>query len=115
MASEPKTTPIWKSNARRHPMGGLSDKAIQAYNEATGSRLQRAVSTHPRKLKKDSEELKRQKNFCARSYGQFKRMNPEKQKDPNTPIAKALQRWRCDAHGYDYPQDPKVVKYWRSH
>jgi hypothetical protein len=73
--------------------GGLTSKGIAKYNRATGSKLKKAVTTHPSKLKAGSKDAKRRKSFCARMSGVKGPM-----KKPNgkpTRKALALRKWNC--------------------
>ena len=48
--------------------GGMTQKGVDEYKRNNpGSNLQTAVTTDPKKLKKDSKAYKRRKSFCARS------------------------------------------------
>ena len=50
--------------------GGMSKKGVKKYRKDNpGSKLQTAVTTDPKKLKKGSKAYKRRKSFCARSRG----------------------------------------------
>ena len=50
--------------------GGMSQRGVDKYKrDNPGSKLQTAVTTDPKKLKKGSKAYKRRKSFCARSRG----------------------------------------------
>ena len=87
----------WQDVNKSDKTDGLSQKAVDAYRrENPGSKLQTAVTTDPRKLKKGSKSAKRRLSFCRRMKGMKKRLtNPENARDPDSPINKALRRWNC--------------------
>ena len=74
--------------------GGLTQKGVDKYNRATGSKLKTAVTTKPSKLDPDSKDAKRRKSFCARSAGQMKKF-PEAAKDPESRLRLARKKWNC--------------------
>ena len=48
--------------------GGMTEKGVREYRRNNpGSKLQTAVTTDPKKLKRGSKAWKRRKSFCARS------------------------------------------------
>ena len=50
--------------------GGMSERGVKKYRrDNPGSKLQTAVTTDPKKLKRGSKAWKRRKSFCARSRG----------------------------------------------
>jgi hypothetical protein len=73
--------------------GGLTQKGINKYNSATGSKLKMAVTTKPSKLDPDSKDAKRRKSFCARMSGVKGPMKDEKGRP--TRKALALKKWNC--------------------
>lgn len=73
--------------------GGLTQKGVDKYNRATGSKLKTAVTTKPSKLDPDSKDAKRRKSFCARMSGVDGPMKDEKGKP--TRKALALKKWNC--------------------
>ena len=87
----------WQDVNKSDKTDGLSQKAVDAYRrENPGSKLQTAVTTDPKKLKKGSKSAKRRLSFCRRMKGMKKRLtNPENARDPDSPINKALRRWNC--------------------
>ena len=84
----------WHRKAGKSKTGGLNDKGIASYRrEHPGSKLQKAVTTKPSKLKAGSKAAKRRKSFCARMGGVKGPM-----KKPNgkpTRKALALRKWNC--------------------
>ena len=78
--------------------GGLNRKGIAAYRRShPGSKLSRAVTTKPSKLKKGSKAANRRKSFCARMGGMKKRLTSAKTaRDPDSRINKALRKWNCE-------------------
>ena len=84
----------WHRKAGKSKTGGLNDKGIASYRrEHPGSKLQKAVTTKPSKLKPGSKAAKRRKSFCARMGGVDGPM-----KKPNgkpTRKALALRKWNC--------------------
>ena len=92
----PNCVPVkedWQEVNRKDKTDGLSQKAVDAYRrENPGSKLQTAVTEKDPKGKRAS----RRKSFCSRMSGMKKRLtNPENARDPDSPINKALRRWRC--------------------
>ena len=83
----------WQSVNRKDKTDGLSQKAVNAYRrENPGSKLQTAVTEKDPSGKRAA----RRKSFCSRMSGMKKRLtNPENARDPDSPINKALRRWRC--------------------
>ena len=79
-------TPAWQRKEGKNPKGGLTQKASDSYNKATGGNLkepQRAGG--PRK-----------KSFCARMRGMKKKLTSKKTaNDPQSRINKALRAWNC--------------------
>lgn len=84
----------WKRKEGKSKEGGLNDKGVASYRrENPGSKLQKAVTTDPSKLKKGSKASKRRKSFCARMggvKGPMKKPNGEP-----TRKALALRKWNC--------------------
>jgi hypothetical protein len=72
--------------------GGLTSKGIAKYNRETGSKLQKAVTTKPSKLKKGSKAANRRKSFCARMSGVE---GPMEKNGKPTRKALALKKWNC--------------------
>ena len=83
----------WQKVNKADKTDGLSQKAVDAYRrENPGSKLKTAVTEKNPKGKRAS----RRKSFCSRMGGMKKRLtNPENARDPDSPINKALRRWRC--------------------
>ena len=72
------------------------NKAKRARRANPGSKLKRAVTTKPSKLKKGSKAANRRKSFCARMSGMKKRLTgAKKRRDPNSRINKSLRKWNC--------------------
>jgi hypothetical protein len=90
-------TPAWQRKAGKSDEGGLNDAGIKSYRAANpGSKLKKAVTTKPSKLKKGSKSANRRKSFCARMGGMKKRLTSKKTAgDPNSRINKALRKWNC--------------------
>ena len=90
-------TPAWQRKEGKSKSGGLNKKGIASYRKANpGSKLKRAVTTKPSKLKKGSKAANRRKSFCARMSGMKKRLTGAKKKrDPNSRINKSLRKWNC--------------------
>lgn len=95
-ASEIFESAAWHRKAGKSKSGGLNDKGIASYRrEHPGSKLQKAVTTKPSKLKPGSKAAKRRKSFCARMSG-----NKGPMKKPNgkpTRKALALRKWNCES------------------
>ena len=91
--SEETVEEDWQDVNRKDKTDGLSQKAVDAYRrENPGSKLQTAVTEKDPKGKRAA----RRKSFCSRMSGMKKRLtNPENARDPDSPINKALRRWRC--------------------
>jgi hypothetical protein len=83
----------WQKVNKADKTDGLSQKAVNAYRrENPGSKLQTAVTEKDPSGKRAA----RRKSFCSRMSGMKKRLtNPENARDPDSPINKALRRWRC--------------------
>ena len=83
----------WNKINKQDKTDGLSQKAVNAYRrEHPGSKLQTAVTEKNPTGKRKS----RRQSFCSRMGGMKKRLtNPENARDPDSPINKALRRWRC--------------------
>jgi len=88
-------SPAWTRKEGKSKTGGLNAKGIASYRKANpGSKLKKAVTTAPSKLKPGSKDAKRRKSFCARMKGVKGAM-----KKPNgepTRKALALKRWNCN-------------------
>lgn len=92
----PNCVPVkedWQDVNRKDKTDGLSQKAVNAYRrEHPGSKLQTAVTEKNPTGKRAS----RRKSFCSRMSGMKKRLTKsENARDPDSPINKALRRWRC--------------------
>jgi hypothetical protein len=89
-------TPAWqRAEGKDKTRGGLNAKGIASYRKQNpGSKLQKAVSTKPSKLKAGSKDAKRRKSYCARSKGQMEKF-PKAAKDPNSRLRLARKRWNC--------------------
>lgn len=92
----PNCVPVdedWQEVNRKDKTDGLSQKAVNAYRrENPGSKLKTAVTEKDPKGKRAS----RRKSFCARMSGMKKaHASAETKRDPDSPINKALRRWRC--------------------
>lgn len=88
-------TPAWTRKEGKSPSGGLNAKGIASYRrENPGSKLSKAVTTPPSKLKKGSKAANRRKSFCARSKGQMENF-PKAAKDPNSRLRLARKKWNC--------------------
>ena len=87
-------TAAWQRKEGKNPKGGLNAKGVASYRAANpGSKLKRAVTTKPSKLKPGSKAANRRKSFCARMGGM-----PGPMKKPNgkpTRKALALKKWNC--------------------
>lgn len=83
----------WQKVNKSDKTDGLSQKAVNAYRrENPGSKLQTAVTEKNPTGKRKS----RRASFCARMGGMKKRLTKgENARDPDSPINKALRRWRC--------------------
>ena len=86
-----KTVSLSINKGEKLKTGGLTQKGVDKYNRATGSKLKTAVTG---KVKAGSADAKRRKSFCARSAGQMK-MFPGAAKDPNSRLRQARKRWKC--------------------
>ena len=61
-----------------------------------GSKLKKAVTTKPSKLKPGSKAAGRRKSFCSRMSGMKKKNTSAKTaNDPNSRINKSLRKWNC--------------------
>ena len=86
-----KTVSLSIKKGEKLKTGGLTQKGVDKYNRATGSKLRTAVTG---KVKPGSAESKRRTSFCARSEGQMK-MFPKAANDPNSRLRQARKRWKC--------------------
>jgi len=86
-----KTVSLSIKRGEKLKSGGLTQKGIDKYNKATGSKLKTAVTGNP---KPGSADANRRKSYCARSAGQMK-MFPGAAKDPNSRLRQARRRWKC--------------------
>ena len=91
------TTPAWQRSEGKNPSGGLNAKGVASYRRANpGSKLKKAVTTKPSKLKPGSKSANRRKSFCSRMSGMKKKLTSAKTaKDPNSRINKSLRKWNC--------------------
>jgi len=83
----------WQKVNKSDRTDGMSQKAVDAYRrENPGSKLKTAVTEKNPTGKRAS----RRKSFCARMSGMKRaHASPETKRDPDSPINKALRRWRC--------------------
>jgi len=83
----------WQKVNKADRTDGLSQKAVNAYRrENPGSKLQTAVTEKDPSGKRAA----RRKSFCSRMSGMKRRLTSAKNaRDPDSPINKALRRWRC--------------------
>jgi hypothetical protein len=83
----------WQDVNRKDNTDGMSQKAVNTYKrENPGSNLQTAVTEKNPTGKRAS----RRKSFCARMSGmKSAHASAETKRDPDSPINKALRRWRC--------------------
>jgi len=90
-------SPAWQRKEGQNPKGSLNTVGIESYRKANpGSKLKKAVTTKPSKLKKGSKAAKRRKSFCARMGGMKKKLTGAKTKnDPDSRINKSLRTWNC--------------------
>jgi hypothetical protein len=90
-------TAAWTRSEGKSKSGGLNAKGIASYRAANpGSKLKKAVTTKPSKLKAGSKDAKRRASFCSRMSGMKKKNTSAKTaKDPNSRINKSLRKWNC--------------------
>jgi hypothetical protein len=90
-------TPAWTRSEGKSKSGGLNAKGIASYRAANpGSKLKKAVTTKPSKLKAGSKDAKRRASFCSRMSGMKKKNTSAKTaNDPNSRINKSLRKWNC--------------------
>jgi hypothetical protein len=87
-------TAAWTRSEGKSKSGGLNAKGIASYRAANpGSKLKKAVTTKPSKLKAGSKDAKRRKSFCARMGGMPGPMKDDKGKP--TRKALSLRKWNC--------------------
>lgn len=88
----------WTRKAGKDPEGGLNKKGVESYRrENPGSKLQTAVTTDPKKLKKGSKKANRRLSFCRRMEGMKKKLTSAKTaRDPDSRINKSLRKWNCE-------------------
>jgi hypothetical protein len=88
----------WTRKAGKDPKGGLNKKGVESYRrEHPGSKLQTAVTTDPKKLKKGSKRAKRRLSFCRRMKGMKAKLTSAKTaRDPDSRINKSLRKWNCE-------------------
>lgn len=92
----PNCVPVkedWQKVNKADKTDGMSQKAVNAYRrENPGSKLKTAVTEKNPSGKRAS----RRKSFCARMGGMKRaHASAETKRDPDSPINKALRRWRC--------------------
>lgn len=88
----PKTA-AWTRKEGKSKSGGLNDKGIASYRAANpGSKLKKAVTTKPSKLKAGSKDANRRKSFCARMSGV---KGPMVKDGKPTRKALSLRKWNC--------------------
>ena len=87
----------WTRKEGKSKSGGLNAKGIASYRAANpGSKLKKAVTTKPSKLKPGSKPAKRRASFCSRMSGMKKKNTSAKTaNDPNSRINKSLRKWNC--------------------
>ena len=83
----------WQKVNKQDKTDGMSQKAVNAYRrENPGSKLKTAVTEKNPTVKRAS----RRASFCARMSGMKRaHASAETKRDPDSPINKALRRWRC--------------------
>jgi hypothetical protein len=87
-------TAAWTRSEGKSKSGGLNAKGIASYRAANpGSKLKKAVTTPPSKLKAGSKDAKRRKSFCSRMSGVKGPMTKPNGKP--TRKALALRKWNC--------------------
>lgn len=87
-------TAAWTRSEGKSKSGGLNTKGIASYRAANpGSKLKKAVTTKPSKLKAGSKDANRRKSFCARMSGVKGPMKDEKGRP--TRKALSLKKWNC--------------------
>jgi hypothetical protein len=87
-------TAAWTRKEGKSKSGGLNAKGIASYRAANpGSKLKKAVTTKPSKLKAGSKAANRRKSFCARMSG----VKGPAKKPNGEPTRKtlALRKWNC--------------------
>ncbi len=91
-------TAAWQRSEGKDPEGGLNKKGVESYRrENPGSKLQTAVTTDPKKLKKGSKKAKRRLSFCRRMKGMKEKLTSAKTaRDPDSRINKSLRKWNCE-------------------
>ena len=94
---EEAKSPAWQRKEGKNPEGGLNPKGVASYRaQHPGSKLQTAVTTDPKKLKKGSKKAKRRLSFCRRMKGMKKKLTSAKTaRDPDSRINKSLRKWNC--------------------
>ena len=87
----------WQRKEGKSESGGLNQKGIDSYRrEHPGSKLSKAVTTEPSKLKPGSKAANRRKSFCSRMSGMKEKLtSSETARDPDSRINKALRKWNC--------------------
>ena len=92
----PNCVPVkedWQKVNKADNTDGMSQKAVNAYRrENPGSKLKTAVT----EKNPSGKRAARRKSFCARMSGMKRaHASAETKRDPDSPINKALRRWRC--------------------
>ena len=92
----PNCVPVkedWQKVNKSDRTDGMSQKAVDAYRrENPGSKLKTAVT----EKNPSGKRAARRKSFCARMSGMKRaHASAETKRDPDSPINKALRRWRC--------------------
>lgn len=88
-----KSVSLSLGRGEKSKSGGLTSKGIAKYNRATGSKLKKAVTTPPSKLKAGSKDAKRRKSFCSRMSGVKGPMTKPNGKPTRKSLA--LKKWNC--------------------
>jgi hypothetical protein len=87
-------TAAWTRSEGKSKSGGLNAKGIASYRAANpGSKLKKAVTTPPSKLKAGSKDAKRRKSFCSRMSGVKGPMTKPNGKPTRKSLA--LKKWNC--------------------
>lgn len=83
----------WQKVNKQDNTDGMSQKAVNAYRrENPGSKLKTAVT----EKNPSGKRAARRKAFCSRMQGmKNRRTKADNARDPDSPVNKALRRWRC--------------------
>ena len=89
---EEAKSPAWQRKEGKDPSGGLNQKGIDSYRaQNPGSKLQKAVTTKPSKLKPGSKKAKRRLSFCRRMKGLKSKLTSAKTaRDPDSRVNKSF-------------------------